>query len=202
MIEINYSTMKITVILLALSLLCLFSCKDKKVKEELTTQKVEVVEVAKPEPVAPPKEEPKPVVKQVNYYLVAGCFKIPENAERLQAKLIQEGYDSRIVPFYNMSMVTYDGYETRKEAQVALNRIVREPGKERTWVYPTAFNTALTTLVLFNSRKRITTIHINSEKVRCTPILRRFCKGSFGSIFKKSILKEVVKEVREESTEE
>ena len=133
MIEINYSTMKITVILLALSLLCLFSCKDKKVKEELTTQKVEV---AKPEPVAPPKEEPKPVVKQVNYYLVAGCFKIPENAERLQAKLIQEGYDSRIVPFYNMSMVTYDGYETRKEAQVALNRIVREPGKERTWVYP------------------------------------------------------------------
>ena len=130
MIEINYSTMKITVILLALSLLCLFSCKDKKVKEELTTQKVEVVEVAKPEPVAPPKEEPKPVVKQVN------CFKIPENAERLQAKLIQEGYDSRIVPFYNMSMVTYDGYETRKEAQVALNRIVREPGKERTWVYP------------------------------------------------------------------
>ena len=131
MIEINYSTMKITVILLALSLLCLFSCKDKKVKEELTTQKVEVVEVAKPEPVAPPKEEPKPVVKQVNYYLVAGCFKIPENAERLQ-----EGYDSRIVPFYNMSMVTYDGYETRKEAQVALNRIVREPGKELTWVYP------------------------------------------------------------------
>ena len=128
MIEINYSTMKITVILLALSLLCLFSCKDKKVKEELTTQKVEVVEVAKPEPVAPPKEEPKPVVKQVNYYLVAGCFKIPENTERLQAKLIQEGYDSR--------MVTYDGYETRKEAQVALNRIVREPGKERTWVYP------------------------------------------------------------------
>ena len=109
MIEINYSTMKITVILLALSLLCLFSCKDKKVKEELTTQ---------------------------NYYLVAGCFKIPENAERLQAKLIQEGYDSRIVPFYNMSMVTYDGYETRKEAQVALNRIVREPGKELTWVYP------------------------------------------------------------------
>ena len=107
MIEINYSTMKITVILLALSLLCLFSCKDKKVKEELTTQKVEVVEVAK-----------------------------PENAERLQAKLIQEGYDSRIVPFYNMSMVTYDGYETRKEAQVALNRIVREPGKELTWVYP------------------------------------------------------------------
>lgn len=128
--------MKITVILLALSLLCLFSCKDKKVKEELTTQKVEVVEEVKPEPVAPPEEEPEPVVKQMNYYLVAGCFKVLENAERLQAKLLHEGYDSRIVPFYNMNMVTYDGYETRREAQVALNQIVREPGKEQTWVYP------------------------------------------------------------------
>ena len=83
MIEINYSTMKITVILLALSLLCLFSCKDKKVKEELTTQKVEVVEVAKPEPVAPPKEEPKPVVKQVNYYLVVLKFRRMLNVYRL-----------------------------------------------------------------------------------------------------------------------
>lgn len=128
--------MKITVILLTLSLLCLFSCKDKKVKEELTTQKVEIVEEAKPEPVVVPREELKPVVKQINYYLVAGCFKVPGNAERLQAELIREGYDSRIVPFYNMSMVTYDGYETRKEAQVALNRIVREPEKELTWVYP------------------------------------------------------------------
>jgi len=49
--------MKITVILLALSLLCLFSCKDKKVKEELTTQKVEVVEVAKPGAGGPPQKE-------------------------------------------------------------------------------------------------------------------------------------------------
>lgn len=129
--------MKLTVILLAFSLLGIFiSCKDKKAKEELTVQKVEIIETAKPEPVAPPKEEPKPVVKQVNYYLVAGCFKVPQNAERLHAKLINEGYDSRILPFYNMSMVTYDGYETRREAQVALNQIVGEPGKELTWVYP------------------------------------------------------------------
>lgn len=129
--------MRIIVILLALLWVGLFTaCKDKKKNVQLTEQKVEVLEVAQPEPVAPPKEEPKPVYKQVNYYLVAGCFKVYDNAERLNAKLLSQGYDSKIVPFYNMSMVTYDGYETRQEAQHALNQIVKEPGKELTWVYP------------------------------------------------------------------
>lgn len=129
--------MRIIIILLALLCVGLFTaCKDKKKKAELTEQKVEVLEVMQPEPVAPPQEEPKPVVKQVNYYLVAGCFKVYDNAERLNAKLLNEGYDSKIIPFYNMSMVTYNGYETRQEAQQALNQIVREAGKELTWVYP------------------------------------------------------------------
>lgn len=129
--------MRIIIILLALLCVGLFTaCKDKKKKAELTEQKVEVLEVTQPEPVAPPQEEPKPVVKQVNYYLVAGCFKVYDNAERLNAKLLNEGYDSKIIPFYNMSMVTYNGYETRQEAQQALNQIVREAGKELTWVYP------------------------------------------------------------------
>lgn len=127
--------MKIIVILLILSMSGIFTSCKKKAKEVVTTQKVEVVEV-KPEPVAPKKETPKPVVKQVNYYLVAGCFKIHNNAERLNDKLRNEGYDSKILPFYDMSMVTYDGYETRQEAQTALNRMVQEAGKEETWVYP------------------------------------------------------------------
>lgn len=129
--------MRIVVTLLALSLIVLlFSCKNKKSDAELTKEKVEVVEVTQPETVTPPKEEPKVVEKRINFYLVAGCFKVKENALRLNAKLLDEGYDSQIVPFYNMSMVTYDGYETRQEAQAALNKIVRETGKELTWVYP------------------------------------------------------------------
>ncbi len=128
--------MRVIVILLTVSLLgALTSCKEKRQKEVFTSKKVEVKEVIKQEPVAP-KETSKPVVKQVNYYLVAGCFKIPSNAERLHDKLVNEGYDSKIVPFYDMSMVTYGGYETREEAQAALNRIVQEEGKELTWVYP------------------------------------------------------------------
>lgn len=112
----------------------LTSCKKKA--GELTTQQVEVVEVTKPEPETPVQEVQKPVEKQANYYLVAGCFEFKENANRLHAKLVEEGYDSKILPFYDLNMVTYDGYETRQEAQVALNRIVREEGKECTWVYP------------------------------------------------------------------
>lgn len=129
--------MRIIVILLVISMVGLFSsCKKKKAKEELTTQQVEVIEIEKPVPVEVKQEEPKPVVRQVNYYLVAGCFKVQDNAERLHDRLLGEGYDSKILPFYNMSMVTYNGYETREEAQVALNRIVQEEGKELTWVYP------------------------------------------------------------------
>lgn len=128
--------MRIAVILLALCMAGIFSSCKKKAKEAITTQQVEVVEVTQPEPVEPKQEEPKPVVKQINYYLVAGCFKVRSNAERLHTKLSSEGYDSRILPFYDMNMVTYEGFETRQEAQVALNRIVQETGKEDTWVYP------------------------------------------------------------------
>lgn len=128
--------MKIVLILLVFSMVGVFTSCKKKAKEVVTTKQVEVVEVAKPEPVEPPKEEPRPIVKRVNYYLVAGCFKVPANAERLNNRLLNEGYDSKILPFYNMSMVTYDGYETRQEAQAALNRIVKEEGKSETWVYP------------------------------------------------------------------
>ena len=127
--------MRTIAILLVLSVFGLFSsCKKKKAKEVLTPKQVEVVEIEKTVPVEEEKEEPQPVVKQANYYLVAGCFKIQENADRLHDKLLNEGYDSRILPFYNLNMVTYDGYETREEAQVALHRIVRVDGKEVTWV--------------------------------------------------------------------
>lgn len=130
--------MRATIILLALSLAVAFSsCQEKKKKPTLTQQKVAVAPVAKPQQeVQPEPEIAEEPVKEINYYLVAGCFKIRSNAEHLNAKLVNEGYDSQILPFYNMSMVTYEGFTTREEAQVALNRIVREPGKELTWVYP------------------------------------------------------------------
>ncbi len=125
--------MRYVVILSALIVAGLLSsCQQKKNKAALTTQKVEVAE---PVIESAPKEEVKPV-KQMNYYVVAGCFEFKENAERLNAKLIEEGFDSKILPFYHLNMVTYNGYENREEAQVALNKLVLEPDKECVWVYP------------------------------------------------------------------
>ena len=110
----------------------LVACKEKK--EQLTEQKVEVVKETQPEPVKP--EEPKPVVKEMNYYLVAGCFEVYSNAEKLNKKLLAEGYTSKIIPFYRLHMVTYNGYETRAEAQADLNQMVLKKGIEGIWLYP------------------------------------------------------------------
>lgn len=130
--------MRTIVILVALSFLfSLSSCKKKKKTETIQAPKTEIVETTPaPAPVAEVKEEPKPVVREMNYFLVAGCFKVKSNADNLNARLISEGYNSKIMPYYNLYMVTYEGFETRSEAQSALNNMVQEPGKELTWVYP------------------------------------------------------------------
>lgn len=130
--------MKTIIILLAVSLLgILSSCKEKKNNSALTEKKVEVktepVQTAQPAPKPAEKQQP---VKKKNYHLVAGCFMEEENAQRLHAQLTKEGYDSQIIPFYNLQMVTYNSFETRQEAQNTLNLIVQETGKELTWVYP------------------------------------------------------------------
>ena len=109
------------------------SCNSKKKESEKIVEKnIEIAEI-EPKVVEEKVEEPK---KEMNYYLVAGCFVIESNAEKYNKQLIKEGYDSCIVPFYGMNMVTYDGFATKDEAQRALNMIVQEAGKENTWVYP------------------------------------------------------------------
>lgn len=132
----NDCAMRMMIIVLAmLGVGLCTSCKSKKKKAPLPTPPVVVAPKPEPQPEPEPVME-EPEVKQMNYYLVAGCFRVYDNAVRLNAKLLDQGYDSRIIPFYSLNMVTYDGYETRREAQVALNRIVKEPGKKKTWVYP------------------------------------------------------------------
>ena len=129
--------MRTIVILVALSFLfSLSSCKKNKTAT-IEAPKTEIAETTPaPAPVPEVKEEPKPVVREMNYFLVAGCFKVKSNADNLNARLVSEGYNSKIMPYYNLYMVTYEGFETRQEAQSALNRMVQEPGKELTWVYP------------------------------------------------------------------
>ncbi|MEG2228089.1 MAG: SPOR domain-containing protein [Odoribacter sp.] len=130
--------MKPIVILWVLLLLGgLSSCKDKNLKQEkLTSQKVEMIEASPVEAEVQQPVEQRQVEKQAKYFIVAGCFEVKANADRLQTELIGKGYDAQIFPFYRMSMVTYNGYETRLEAQAALNRIVSESGGRGAWVYP------------------------------------------------------------------
>lgn len=131
--------MRTVIILLALFVVGLLSsCQQKKDKAELTKQKVEIVKPAS-EKTVEMISEPGEVVKsieQMNYYIVAGCFEFKENAERLNKLLVSKGFRSQILPFYNLNMVTYNGYETREEAQAALNQMVLQPGQEMLWVYP------------------------------------------------------------------
>lgn len=129
--------MRAIVIFLTLSVVgLLLSCQQRKNKESLTKQNVEIVKPALEKVKESVPEEIVKPVEEMNYYVVAGCFEFYENAERLNTLLLKEGFKSQIVPFYNLTMVTYGGYKTRKEAQVALNKMVLEPGKETCWVYP------------------------------------------------------------------
>lgn len=89
------------------------------------------------EPEVQEKPEPKPVKNEIqNYFLIAGCFEYKENADKLCTKLQQEGYDSKIIPYFeNLYLVSYNGFPTRQEGLKALKEIRREPGKEKTWLY-------------------------------------------------------------------
>lgn len=131
--------MRTIIILLSLLVVGLLtSCQQKKNKAALTDQKVEIAKPLSEKTVETISELEKTEksVKQMNYYVVAGCFEFKENAERLNQLLISKGFKSQILPFYNLNMVTYSGYETREEAQAALNQMVLQPGKEMLWVYP------------------------------------------------------------------
>lgn len=131
--------MRTIIILLSLFVVGLLtSCQQKKNKAALTDQKVEIAKPSSEKTVETISELEKTEksVKQMNYYVVAGCFEFKENAERLNQLLISKGFKSQILPFYNLNMVTYSGYETREEAQAALNQMVLQPGKEMLWVYP------------------------------------------------------------------
>ena len=131
--------MRTIIILLSLLVVGLLtSCQQKKNKAALTDQKVEIAKPSSEKTVETISELEKTEksVKQMNYYVVAGCFEFKENAERLNQLLISKGFKSQILPFYNLNMVTYSGYETREESQAALNQMVLQPGKEMLWVYP------------------------------------------------------------------
>lgn len=117
-------------------LLSVSSCKGKKDSNALTQVQTVISDTLKVTEVV--KETPKPpTVEKSTHFLIAGCFRIKSNADRLFSKLEGQGYSPRILPYYNdLYLVAYSGYPTKAEAQIALNNMVYREGKRCTWIYP------------------------------------------------------------------
>lgn len=69
------------------------------------------------------------------FHVIAGAFRIPENAERKVNQLLRDGYDARIlgVNKWNLSIVSYGSYSTERDAVNSLNRI-RKNVAEDSWL--------------------------------------------------------------------
>jgi len=81
----------------------------------------------------------KPVeVKAVagNFPVIAGCFKIRENANRLQKQLIEKGYPADIVPTKNGQMfkVRMQTFATKQDAVEGLARLRKAEPAMQLWV--------------------------------------------------------------------
>ncbi|MCK4661705.1 MAG: SPOR domain-containing protein [Bacteroidales bacterium] len=80
------------------------------------------------------KEEPKPKVITKKYYVVAGCFKVENNAYNFVKTLNEKGYNSEMFAkrsdFYTVS---FNAYDTWKEAVNELNIITNEKGQQA-WI--------------------------------------------------------------------
>lgn len=136
--NINALTMKTSFIWVITALLCvLISCKEKSQPQPIIEAPAVVTDTVKPAPPVQEVKEIKPVRNEIQkYFLIAGCFEYKENADKLCDKLQREGYDSKIINYFeNLYLVSYNGFPTRKEGLEALKEIRQEQGKEKTWLY-------------------------------------------------------------------
>lgn len=114
--------------------------------------KADIKPEAKPEVKPETKVEVKPEIKAEvkpeaikpaavpaasgQYPVIAGCFKIKENAERLHKELVGKGYPAEIVPTKNglMFKVRMQTFATRKEAIEGLARLKKAEPEMQLWV--------------------------------------------------------------------
>ena len=70
--------------------------------------------------------------EKLNYHVIAGAFRFPENAVKKVNLLKAEGYDARIlgVNKWNLSVVSFQSYSTQKEARNVLENIQGEVEKD------------------------------------------------------------------------
>ena len=67
-----------------------------------------------------------------NFHVIAGAFRVPENADRKVAQLLEQGYEARIlgVNRWNLTVVSYGSFETRNEALRELDSIQKNVAED------------------------------------------------------------------------
>ena len=114
------------------------ACKDEKktLKNPKASKKIVKTKTVKKEAVK--KVVPKEVVKKAinKYFLISASFKNKAYAERLQAKLQKEGYDSQIILSKNQFYrVSYKGFSDRSKAFKELKIARSTQGQENVWLH-------------------------------------------------------------------
>ena len=66
------------------------------------------------------------MISQKTYYIIAGAFAEPKNANKMLAKLNSWDYNAKIVEGGNLLRVSYNTFYNRDEAILALNKIKQE----------------------------------------------------------------------------
>ena len=74
--------------------------------------------------------------KAKQYYIIAGAFRVTNNAKNLVLSLKKKGYDSKILPLNDkgLSPVAFSGYYDRNEAVVNL-RLVQKKENKDAWLF-------------------------------------------------------------------
>ncbi len=70
-----------------------------------------------------------------SFHVIAGAFRVPENAERKFNQLKSNGYNSRIlgVNKWGLTIVSFDSYDSKRDAINSLNKIKRKED-EQAWL--------------------------------------------------------------------
>jgi len=91
-----------------------------KKQQEIVEQKIEnaTFVITKPLPVL----DLKIVRQKKNFHVIAGAFRIPENAYRKVEQLKNDGYDARILGInkWNLNVVSFGSFSSREEAYESL----------------------------------------------------------------------------------
>jgi cell division septation protein DedD len=85
----------------------------KEIKIEASTEVIEPLVV----------NEVTPTIEQHKYYIIAGAFAEQKNANRMLAKLNRWNYNAEMVEGGKLLRVSYDSFNNREDAILALNKI-------------------------------------------------------------------------------